>query len=290
MVVYGDILFAVNLIVDFFLLKVTLKIISFKPKAWRLISASVLGGLFAFYIFLPKSPFLVELLAHTLMNAVMMLVCIGFKSVKFFLRGVIVNLVVTCVYGGGMTALWQIFRPKGMVINNSVVYFNISPTVLIISTVIGYFLYILSAKIFAVSSKNALRCSVTVYALGNSTGAEAIIDTGNSITDVMTDSEILIADKSVALALFGTLDLTADPLLATRYRKVPCSTVSGQGLLEGFRCDKCEVYLKDEIIQLDNPVLAISETAIREDYSVILNPEILDMREKKNENTATAVK
>ncbi len=290
MVVYADILFVVNLIVDFFLLKVTLKIIKIKPKGWRLVLASVLGGLFSFYIFLPKSPFLVELSVHVIMNAVMMLLCVGFKSAKFFLRSVIVNFAVTCIYGGSMIAFWQICRPRGMVINNSVVYFNISPIVLIVCTVTGYFLYILSAKIFTVSSRNAQRCSVTFYALGNSTGAAAIIDTGNSINDIMTDSEIIIADKSVALALFGTLDLSADPFLATRYRTIPCSTVSGAGILEGFRCDRCEIYLKDKTIRLDNPVLAVSETAIKEDYSVILNPKILDIEGVKNENVKAVFK
>lgn len=283
--VYADILFLVNLIVDYFLLRISLTVLKIAPKTWRLVLSAITGGLFSFYIFLPKSPLLIEILAHLLMNSVMMLICIGFKGFKTFLRGMLVHFGVVCCYGGIMTALWQIFKPQGMIINNSVVYFNISPVVLIITTILGYFLYMIFSKIFAVSSKSAKQCNITFYALGKSVGASAIIDTGNSISDIMSDSEIIIADKSVANALFGSLDIAKDPLLATRYRTIPCNTVSGNSILEGFRCDICQVYLEDKIISLYNPVLAISKTPIKEDYSVILNPKILELEGTENDKT-----
>ena len=283
--VYADILFLVNLIVDYFLLRISLTVLKITSKTWRLVLSAITGGLFSFYIFLPKSPLLIEILAHLLMNSVMMLICIGFKGFKTFLRGMLVHFGVVCCYGGIMTALWQIFKPQGMIINNSVVYFNISPVVLIITTILGYFLYMIFSKIFAVSSKSAKQCNITFYALGKSVGASAIIDTGNSISDIMSDSEIIIADKSVANALFGSLDIAKDPLLATRYRTIPCNTVSGNSILEGFRCDICQVYLEDKIISLYNPVLAISKTPIKEDYSVILNPKILELEGTENDKT-----
>lgn len=283
MVVYADILFVVNLIVDYFLLKVTLKILKMSPKTWRMVLSAVTGALFSFYIFLPPSSVLLEFLVHLSMSGVMTLVCVGFKSFKFFSRAIITLFVVTCGYGGIMTALWQVFKPKGMIINNSVVYFNISPVVLVGATVLGYFLYMIFSKIFALSSKDAQRCNVTIYALGKNVGVTAIIDTGNSITDMMSDSEIIIGDRAVGVALFGNLDVTKDPLLATRYRTVPCNTVSGKSILEGFRCDFCHIYLKERSLTLSNPILAISKTAIKEDYSVILNPKILELEGSKDD-------
>lgn len=285
MVVYADILLAVNLIVDYFLLKVTLKILKITPKTYRLILASILGAVFSLYIFLPKSPVLVEFSVQFIMNSLMMLLCVGFRSLKSFMRSVITMFCVTCIYGGIMIAVWQVFKPKGMVINNSVVYFNISPLILILFTVAGYFIYLAFSKIFAIASKTAKRCNITLYALGKSVGATAIIDTGNSLTDIFSGSEIIISDKAVAITLFGTTDIEKDPLLATRYRTIPCETVSGKGIMEGFRCDMGEIYLEDKIISLNNPILAISKTPIKEDYSAILNPKILNLEGKKNETT-----
>ncbi len=283
MVVYADILLTVNLIVDFILLKITLKILNLIPKTVRLVLASLVGSLFSLYIFLPKSPVLVELSAQFLMSAVLMFVCIGFGSLKRFLRAVLTLFTVTLVYGGAMIALWQIFKPRGMVINNSVVYFNISPIILILTTVAGYFMYIGFSKIFAITSKTAKRCSITLYALGKSVGVTAIIDTGNSLTDILSNSEIIIVDTAVAKALFGTVDIYTDPLLATRFRTIPCATVSGSSIMEGFRCDMGEIYLKDKTVHLNNPIIALSKTPIKEDYSAILNPKILKLEGKKNE-------
>ncbi len=283
MVVYADILLTVNLIVDFILLKITLKILKIIPKTARLILASFTGALFSLYIFLPQSPILIELAIQFLMSGVLILICIGFGTFKRFIRGVATLFCVTLIYAGGMIALWQLFKPSGMVINNSVVYFNISPIILIASTVAGYFLYIIFSKLFTVSSKTAKRCNLTLYALGKSVGLTAIIDTGNSLTDILSNSEIIIVDLSVAKALFGEINIEKDPLLATRYRTIPCNTISGGSIMEGFRCDIGEIYLEDKTITLNNPIIAISKTPIKEDYSAILNPKILDLEGKKNE-------
>lgn len=281
MVVYADILLTVNLIIDFFLLKITLKILKVTPKTLRLVLASFTGALFSLYIFLPQSPILIELAIQFLMSCVLVLICIGFGTFKRFIRAVATLFCVTLIYAGGMIALWQLFKPSGMVINNSVVYFNISPIILIVSTVIGYFLYIIFSKLFAVSSKTAKRCNITLYALGKNVGLTAIIDTGNSLTDIFSNSEIIIVDLSVAKALFGEISIENDPLLATRYRTIPCNTISGNSIMEGFRCDMGEIYLEDKTITLNNPIIAISKTPIKEDYSAILNPKILDLEGKK---------
>ena len=281
--VYVDVLLVVNLIVDFFLLKITFKLLKTDPKPIRVLISSGIGAVSSLYIFFPESTAFINITYQLIIGSLIMLTALGFKSLKYFLRSVAVFFTVTCVYGGIMTALWQVLKPKGMVINNSVVYFNISPLVLILSTVSGYFLYLFLNKIFALPSKTAKKCSLNLYALGKSVGLTGIIDTGNSITDVLSNSEIIIVDKAVAVSLLGTEDFSNDPLYATRYRTIPCETVMGRSLLEGFRCDMGEIRFEDKVISLNNPIIAISKTPIKENYSAILNPKILEKQGKKNE-------
>ena len=281
--VYVDVLLVVNLIVDFFLLKITFKLLKTDPKPIRVLISSFIGAVSSLYIFFPESTAFINITYQLIIGSLIMLTALGFKSLKYFLRSVAVFFTVTCVYGGIMTALWQVLKPKGMVINNSVVYFNISPLVLILSTVSGYFLYLFLNKIFALPSKTAKKCSLNLYALGKSVGLTGIIDTGNSITDVLSNSEIIIVDKAVAVSLLGTEDFSNDPLYATRYRTIPCETVMGRSLLEGFRCDMGEIRFEDKVIPLTNPVIALSKTPIKENYSAILNPKILEKQGKTNE-------
>ena len=281
--VYVDVLLVVNLIVDFFLLKITFKLLKANPKPIRILISSGIGAISSLYIFFPESTAFIDITVQLIISSLMMLSALGFKTLKYFLRSVAVFFTVTCVYGGIMTALWQVLKPKGMVINNSVVYFNISPLVLILSTVSGYFLYLFLSKIFALPSKTAKSCSLTLYALGKSVGLTGIIDTGNSITDILSGSEIIIVDKAVAVSLLGTENFLSDPVYATRYRTVPCDTVMGRSLLEGFRCDMGEIRFEDKIISLNNPIIALSKTPIKENYSAILNPKILEKQGKNNE-------
>ena len=281
--VYVDVLLVVNLIVDFFLLKITFKVLKTDPKPIRVLISSGIGAVSSLYIFFPESTAFINITYQLIIGSLIMLTALGFKSLKYFLRSVAVFFTVTCVYGGIMTALWQVLKPKGMVINNSVVYFNISPLVLILSTVSRYVLYLFLNKIFALPSKTAKKCSLNLYALGKSVGLTGIIDTGNSITDVLSNSEIIIVDKAVAVSLLGTEDFSNDPLYATRYRTIPCETVMGRSLLEGFRCDMGEIRFEDKVIPLTNPVIALSKTPIKENYSAILNPKILEKQGKTNE-------
>ena len=281
--VYVDVLLVVNLIVDFFLLKITFKLLKTDPKPIRVLISSGIGAVSSLYIFFPESTAFINITYQLIIGSLIMLTALGFKSLKYFLRSVAVFFTVTCVYGGIMTALWQVLKPKGMVINNSVVYFNISPLVLILSTVSGYFLYLFLNKIFALPSKTAKKCSLNLYALGKSVGLTGIIDTGNSITDVLSNSEIIIVDKAVAVSLLGREDFSNDPLYATRYRTIPCETVMGRSLLEGFRCDMGEIRFEDKTICLNNPIIALSKTPIKENYSAILNPKILEKQGKTNE-------
>lgn len=283
MVVYVDILLVVNLIVDFFLLKITFKLLKTNPKPIRILISSGIGAMSSLYIFFPESTAFIDITVQLIISSLMIFSALGFKTLKYFLRSVVVFFTVTCVYGGIMTALWQALKPKGMVINNSVVYFNISPLVLIVSTSVGYFSYLFLSKILATPSKTAKKCTLTLYALGKSVGLTGIIDTGNSITDILSGSEIIIVDKAVAVSLLGTEDFLSDPVYATRYRTIPCETVMGRSLLEGFRCDMGEIRFEDKVISLTNPIIAISKTPIKENYSAILNPKILEKQGKKNE-------
>jgi len=275
-IIYLDVLIVLNVIIDYFLLKVTAGILKRTPKLWRILTASLAGGLSSLCIFLPLSGFLAEFAVNLGVDFIIAFACFGFGNVKSFLKAGGVFFGVICLYAGIMMALWQILRPEGMIVNNSVVYFNISPIVLIGFTIIGYFGYILFSKIFASTAECAKECELTIYADGGSVGATAIIDTGNSITDLFGKNEIIIVDKSVLKALFGEIDIEKNPDLRHRYRKIPCGTVAGADVLDGFRCEKAGIVYEGREIHLQKPIAAISKIPLKENYSAILNPKIFE--------------
>ncbi len=270
LIVYADVLIFLNLIVNYLLLCATSKIIGSKPKTLRAVLASFLGGISSLYIFLPKLNIIFEFLLKVVTCLLMSVICFGFRNMKNILKNSLVFFAVTCGYGGIMFAFWILFNPKGMVINNSIVYFNISPTVLVVCSVVGYIFLSIATKIFAKTLKFAKRCNVTVFANEKSVRLEAIVDTGNSIEDIFSNSEIIIADSTAVNTLFDDSDKES-----TRFRVLPCSTVSGYDMLEAFRCDSAVVIDNNRQTVLDKPLLAISKTKLNDGYNAIINPKVL---------------
>lgn len=284
MVVYADILVVLNLIVDYFLLKASEKILKRRVKWWRMLLSATAGALFSLYIFFPQSGVLTEFAVRFFMNCVMAFICFGFRNLKMFLKSTGVLFAVTCIYAGVMIALWQILRPDGMIINNSMVYFDISPIVLIISTVVGYFLYIAFAKVFSYSAKFSKKCEIKLSARGQTVNATAIIDTGNSAKDIFSKSEIIIVDSAVITSIFG-VGFENNQNLNPRLRMIPLTTVSGNDMLKGYRCDFAEIFYENKSITIDKPIAAISKTPLKENYSAIINPQTLEIIGDENEQT-----
>lgn len=269
MVVYIDILILVNFIVDYFLLLLAACFLQKKPRLWRLIIGAMAGGIFSLYIFLPQSNFIFQSLIQVIMCAILCLITFGFGDVKSFFRGVAVLFAVNFAYSGAMIAIWLLFKPYGMVINNSIVYFNISPLFLILFSVIGYFVAVVFKKLLKKNFSQNTYCEITVNCQDRSLTLNGIVDSGNSLNDVFGISQIFITESEIVDTL-----LYKEKQNPTRIRKIPCSTVAGERLLDGYRIDSAEVLYDNKKYSFKNPVLAISAVPLT-DTKIIVNPENL---------------
>ncbi len=270
MIIYADILIVLNLFVNYFIILATVRFLRKNVKLWKIILGSFIGAVSSLYIFLPDFSLFGELIFKILLCFLIGTVVFNIKPLKQYLKATGVLFLVTCGYAGVMIAVWKFFRPSGMAINNSVVYFNVSPLVIVIFSAIFYLAFSILIKIFGRNNIYADECDVCVYSFDKKVQFKAIVDTGNSVSDVFGKSEIIIVDKSV----FESLGFQNEN--KTRYRAVPYSTVSGSGILDGYRCDNGIVTSGDKIIKLKSPIIAVSSTPIREDYSGIVNPQIFD--------------
>ncbi|MBE6733350.1 MAG: hypothetical protein E7561_05065 [Ruminococcaceae bacterium] len=274
MTVYADVLLLINLIVDYFLLSLTGRLLKNKISLLRMILGSSVGAASSLYIFLPKTSILLEFMIKLGVSAVMCLITFGFQNLKYYLKCFAVLSAVTMGYGGGMMAVWYIFKPNGMIINNSVVYFNVSPVFLIMFSAVAY---LITAVVRVITENNCVfceKCNIEVVADNVSTQLNAIVDTGNSVEDVFRTSEIIVVDESVAYSLFD--GYPTNEKLKRRYRALPISTVSGTTLLDGYRCDKAYVNCGKKRKVLKGPILAVSKAEIKDGYNAIINPKILE--------------
>ena len=266
MTVYADILILVNFTVDYFLLLLTSSLLHKRTKLRRLLLSSALGGIFSLYIFLPQTNFFAETAVRVLMCCALCLTAFKVQSIKDFFRCAAALFAVNFAYSGAMIAVWYLFKPNGMVINNSVVYFNISPLFLILFSVLGYFITVALKRILQKSFPEHIKCKVKFYCNNKVLNLDGIADTGNSLKDCFGMSQIFITEKDIVdLLLF-------DEERNTRYRAVPCDTVAGSEILDGYRIEKAEILYNKRKFVFKNPILAVSKSKL-DDCKIIVNPE-----------------
>lgn len=266
MVIYADILLLVNFAVDYFLLRLTAVILRAHPPLWRTLFASLAAAATSLYIFLPQSPAIIEIAVRTVFSLLITLIGFGFKGARRFFRTSAIFLLITFGYAGCMAALWYTLKPRGMAINNSVVYINISPVALILSSAAFYFAASAVKLFFGKKTARAERCTVTVFIGGKSVKLEGITDTGNGLSDPFTGKAVIVMNKDDLLPL---LEGDSSP----RFRTLPCTTVSGSALLNAYRTDKVVIEKTGKKTVIKNAIAAVSETPVAE-HGVLLNPDI----------------
>ncbi len=265
MTVYLDILLFLNSVIDFFLLNLATFIIGRKIKTKRIIIAALFSSTFSFLIFVPKLSYAIEMLLTLIFVLIVAVVTVGFKNKIIFLKFYFALLSVSMAFNGLIILFWNIFKPNGMLIRNSVLYLNISAIEMIGWTVASYVIIRLVLFIIRRSSPTAARCKVTLENLGKTIELTALVDTGNSLKDVYTGKQVIIVDYNTANELFGdTSDLL--PVL------LPYSTVDNQKLLSAYYCKKTKVNNREIGVSL----IAVAEKTIENtDYKAIVSPQIL---------------
>ncbi len=271
--VYADVLITVNTFVNFFILLFCAWINKQKYKRVRLILGALAGGICALSIFLPTENIIIDLLIKIITATIMVVISFGFRKIKVFLRNVSILFTTTYLFAGIIFGVWFVFRPQNIIINNSVIYFDVSVTFLVIFTAIIYFVITVVGTLLKKEAITAKRCRVKLFLHKNCISFDAIFDTGNSLHDPFGNSEVVTVNKNKILELCkSNLD---SEYLSDRYRLLPCRTVSGDTLLEGIRCDNLEIEFEDKTYVSKNPIAVISKTQFNDDFDAVLNSEIL---------------
>ncbi len=283
MVIYVDVLLFINLILDYLLLSLASRLTGCKISNIRKIIASLIAALFSLYIFLPELNVFLNFSLSLIAALVTVFAAFGYIHLKRFLRCLYTFYSVTLLYGGLMSAIWMLFKPRGMSVNNGVVYFDISPVVLIAVSIGFYVIFLLIGKVTKKTATSAKRCSVTLRFKDRIAVGTALVDTGHSLSDLFGSSVLIIADKSIGTDLFGaqtervmSLECPDDDI-AKRFRVSMVKTVSSEQLMGSVMIDMAEVYSEGRTFRLIKPVIVLTETKIDDECSLIIPPECLQI-------------
>lgn len=265
--IYVDVLIGVNIFINYFLLLAVAKFLLLPVKRARLIAAALLGAIYSLEILIPSIHPVLSVLVKLLMSASIVWAAFGFGGLKPFLKRTAAFYIINFAFAGFMLVLWYFLSPQGLVIKNSVVYFNISPILLIVLTVICYLLITFLNRVTGRQMPKELFCRITVTRGEKSCVCTAKVDTGNSLKEPFSNSPVAVVYEPAVTEIIP-------PEESANFRLVPFATVSGGGLLKAFRPDKLTVLYGKRAIETQNVYIALSKTKLGE-FDALLNPDLL---------------
>jgi len=293
-VIYIDVLFAVNLIVNYLLLKISSIFTGVKFNSIRVTLASVIGAVYAILVFFPDFTVIHSTIYKLLISLLINAIAFPFYSIRSYIKALLVFYCVSFGFGGcvlGVFYFTNVGAKLGAVYSNGILYFNLPWTILALSGALFYAII----KIFYIISKRNLnkknlRKKVLLHYKNKTAEITALLDTGNSLIDPISLSPVIIAEYNSLKNLFSgeiqnILDRIDDDNIewiiksvcdkGLSLRLIPFSSIGKEnGMLLGFVPDKAEIYDDCGIRVLGKCVIALCKNSLSKDksYRALLNP------------------
>ena len=213
-------------------------------------------------------------MAVTIMGAVF-----GFKNFKILAKSVAYFFVVSFLFSGIMFGMWYVFRPRGMAINNGVVYFNISPLLLIASSLVAYTVIEVTNRVLEKKENKNLICSVLVKVGERQVNFMAKVDTCNSLREPFSNLPVIVASEEVLRPVLPqnfqaiTKENEVQNFENFKIRFIPFQTVSGEGLLPAFKPDI--VKIKNDF-EKEAYIAVCSKKVLPDGTFSLINPLLID--------------
>lgn len=298
--VYLDLLFVQNVLMDYLLLSLTSTWRHRPVRRWRLWLAACLGGLYVLFFFFLAFGFLYTFIAKILFSCIMLMVAFGFGDWRGFFRLVSTFYMTAFVVGGGVFAFYWLLQSQVDVLYHFHVLRAMDMTQFSVMFVlaVGYPL----SWFFARSAYRSLQhqklkwdhlIRVEGEISGNSFQCIGLVDTGNQLYDPLSRIPVMMVEISVLPFLpeqircsveeshqthfLPALDVLDDSW-ASRLRFIPYRTIGQQQLwLIALRPDRLFLWTSERKCETQKVLIGLTSTPLSPDgaYQAIVHPSLL---------------
>jgi stage II sporulation protein GA (sporulation sigma-E factor processing peptidase) len=211
MVVYVDLIFLLNLLVDAVLLYATAWSRRLKPPWWRLWLAAALGAGYVVLIFFPGWPALTTFAVKCAFSLAMTLAAFGFRSLQFFLSNAAVFYLINFCAAGGIFALHYMLASGGILegllftqSGGAAFRVEIGTVFILLALAPAVFLF---RSVWASARKREaitqFKANVQVRIEDETVSCTGLIDTGNQLVDPLTRIPVVVMEARCWDRVFG---------------------------------------------------------------------------------------
>ena len=295
-VIYLDVLLALNLFIDFLLLSVTGRVLRLPSRRGRLVLGAAVGAASCCLVLFPELPGPLSLLLKLAAAALIVRLAFRWQSGKVYIKQLVVFLVASAVFAGLAFALWYFAAPDGFYVLDGVVYYNVSPLLLVALTVVSYLIMRLYDRFTRKNAPLGRDFRLTLDGGGGETTPRAPYDTGHHVTDVFSGAPVAIVrydalesclSEELKEALTGAMRTDSfsptggntATAVKSRLRMIPLHTVSGTGLLPAFQPVRAQIGTVGNTVDASGIYVAVCEALGRGEYDAIVGADIVSLLE-----------
>lgn len=240
---------------------------------------AIAGAILTCIVVLVNLPMVLKyFLFYVLIAGVMVSVGLKQRTIFLIVRSEVLLYVVAMFYGGVLYFIHPYIRMLSLFYATAVVaYF-----------VVNLFWKILSGAVK--QHKNV--CKVTIFTTKGTFQLQALIDTGNGLTDPVTGAPICVLDGKTAKHILGVQnnicdEETNESQFENKVRYIGYRTIAGEDIMPIVRVRKMIIHM-DEKKVIQKPLIGICKEPVSERhlYQMLLNPNILGGTKNVSKNSS----
>ncbi len=256
MVLYMDILFTVNWVIDFLLLHATARLLHLPYRRGRTVAGAAVGALTCCAVLLPPLPAWAAVVYKA--AAALLTVWVAFGRQALWKRCGVMFLL-SAATAGAAVAVWWLFAPAGLAVVNGVVYMDISPLWLIGCTAAAYLLFCLYDRVTARRDAAGHSYQLRILHRGKVITLPAMYDSGNALQEPFSGAAVAVVPYRAVSGLLSPVWNPAYPSPPPGARLIPYTSVGGRGVMAAFCPEQLWVVCDGAVRDVSGMFVAISD-------------------------------
>lgn len=203
LVVYIDLIFITNLLIDGALLWLTAWMRKQRLRWWRITVSAAVGALYVVMMFLPELSFMYTFIIKFALSLWMLWIAFGFGSLQNYIRNMGAFYIINFAAAGGIIGIHYLLQNTGEIFNG--IWYTASGglsfelkigfwfTFIMCFVVLMWFKFVHSSR-RKLENRHEYMGEVTVEIAGYRVSCKGLLDTGNQLADPLTRTPVMVME------------------------------------------------------------------------------------------------
>lgn len=292
--VYIDLIFIENLIMNSIIIYATSIMLKIKPKIWRVLISSSIGGIYAVIIYISRFKIYESIILKIILSVIMVYIAFNSQNIKKLLKQILIFYLTSFVFGGAALYLIYFIKPQNILIKNGLFAGEYVLKAILLGAIFGLVIIKISIRVIKTKIRpKDMYCRIKIKLDGKEVITNAMIDTGNLVREPITNIPVIIVERVLLYELipkeilnnineilegnFCSIPEEIQNRYVSRMRWLPYKSLGKEnGMLLGVRVDGIEIE-KDDINKINKVIVGIYDKALtkRGEYGALVGMDMM---------------